>query len=153
MTVLVLCNVGNSDLMVEGTARGELSREARLLAARLNAERETYWDRIRLPILTKALNYILAQGEPIKTIILFVSDQDKELAGEGEWIKDTCELGKLVKEKLLQQYKTQGWIPKQIRLHTIPGNPADYDTMLTYFEAGLSRIGSYGFLIKPHLAK
>jgi hypothetical protein len=179
MTVLVLCNVGNSDLVVESVARGEPPRQvypdlrrvvtaflnkevgfaelkaaagvardelpwqARPLAARLNAERETYWDRIRLPILTKALDYILAQGEPIKTIILFVSDQDRELAGEDEWIKDTCELGGLIKEKLLEQYKEHGWSSKQIRLHAIPGNPADYDTMLTYFEAGLPRIRSY----------
>lgn len=143
MTVLILCNVGNSDLVVEGIARDELPWQARPLAARLNAERETYWDRIRLPILTKALDYILAQGEPIKMIILFVSDQDRELAGEDEWIKDTCELGKLVKEKLLKQYETQGWSSRQIRLHAIPGNPADYDTMLTYFEAGLPRIRSY----------
>ena len=143
MTVLVLCNVGNSDLVVEGVARDELPRQARPLAARLNAERETYWDRIRLPILTKALDYILAQGEPIKTVILFVSDQDRELAGEDEWAKDTCELGKLVKEKLLKQYEMQGWSSRQIRLQAILGNPADYDTMLTYFEAGLPRIRSY----------
>jgi len=144
VTAFLNKEVGFAELKAAaGVARDELPRQARLLAARLSAERETYWDRIRLPILTKALDYILAQGEPIKTIILFVSDQDKELAGEGEWAKDTCELGKLVKEKLLEQYEKQGWSPKQIRLHVIPGNPADYDTMLTYFEAGLPRIGSY----------
>jgi hypothetical protein len=111
-----------------------------LLAERLQAERDLYWPRVRLPILTKALDYVLAQGEPVESILLFVSDQDRELVGEEEWQKDTCEVGTLVRAKLLEQYAAQQWRAKQVRLHTIPGNPADYDTMLAYFEHELPRI-------------
>jgi hypothetical protein len=143
MSVLFMANVGNSDLEVEGVAREELPREARLLAERINAARETYWPRVRLPILTKALDYVLAQKETIETVILFVSDQDRRFVGEEEWAKDTCELGKLVRAKLMEQYAEQGWRSKQVRLHTVAGNPADYGTTLAYYEAELPRILSF----------
>ena len=41
MGIVFLANVGNSDLAVENTARGELPWQARLLAERLEAVRET----------------------------------------------------------------------------------------------------------------
>ncbi|HFD40355.1 MAG TPA: hypothetical protein ENJ31_10990 [Anaerolineae bacterium] len=143
MTVLLLANIGNSDLVVEGAKRGDLPREARRLAAHIEANRETYWPRIRLPILTKALDYVLAQEEAIETVILFVSDQDRALVGEAEWAKDTCGTGKIIREKVIEQYREQGLTAKKVRLHTIPGNPADYDTMLAYFERELPRIHSF----------
>jgi len=143
MSVLFLANIGNSDLKVEGVKRGELPHEARPLADEIRARKREYWPRIRLPILSKALDYLLAQEEAIDSIVLFVADQDRELVGESEWQMDTCETGKLVREKLLEQYQGQGWRAKQVRLHTIPGNPADYDTMLAYFEEELPGIRSY----------
>jgi hypothetical protein len=69
MTILILCNIGNSDLIVD-SAR----------VPRPRSEGERYWQhysehRFALPIIEPCLRVLLDQGQPLDRLVCFYTDQ------------------------------------------------------------------------------
>ncbi len=147
MTVLLLANVGNHDVQLNpaGTALlPEDLRERRIPPRQLGEELLSDYDRyapaIELPLIGACLHWLL-EHEQVPAdqlyIHLFASDQG-DFTPERERSKDSLPFAEVIKKHL-----TRNWphFPKrQVRIHSIPGNPADYRNMLDYFTGALPPI-------------
>jgi len=166
MTVLLLANVGNRDVWLSDPSLLPESLQSRPLPARkLGAELIANFDRyaaaIQLPLIGVALRWLL-EHEGVSPdalyVHLFASDQAAPpITPQNEWLKDTIRCAEVVQRLLMNsglewtaQVERDGKrhkerqhlrLPKrQVHVHTIPGNPADYKNVLDYFDRELPRL-------------
>jgi len=157
MTVLFLANVGNHDVRL--TDRSLLPTEladqrlsARQLGETILAHYAHYAPALDLPLIGVSLRWLLereqvAPGELY--VHLFASDQPPETPAR-EWSKDTVPFAQVIQRFLKegglewtaeveqdgQRRKTRQRLRlsrRQMHVHSIVGNPADYGTMLDFF--------------------
>ncbi|MFZ4816432.1 MAG: hypothetical protein ACOYL5_17990 [Phototrophicaceae bacterium] len=156
---LLLANVGNSDIQYprEDFPHGKLP-PPRQLVDYIRQDQEARLPKMWLPLLIPALHYIWGeaglppekrdqQGQILQKekdkelrklakdleleIILFASDQQRDLVKPDDWEKDTKPSAELIQEFLYKRYE----IPKKnIKIRTIDGSPADYANALQYLD-------------------
>lgn len=155
MTVWLLANVGNSDLLVD---RSRLPQPPapndpktwwtpRRIGEEVCNKPERYAESARLPLLEPTINWLFQHehltGNDLR-LVLFASDQPQDDTLEAEWLKDTIAIaeaiGKIVTRKPFE-------IPhKQVRTQRIVGSPADYSNMLSFYTDQLPKVAEW---IKP----
>ena len=144
---LLFCNVGSSDL--DRALLEELNRlNERERARRILAAWETYAPRLRLPIIGKALRYVLNQPGDLARLVLIASDQgdtppdDPYLAEL--WGKDTCGTAQVIRRALaagcdglpaLAAERIEVWTIAD--RHGRERDPSDYDGVRRFFERRL----------------
>jgi hypothetical protein len=144
---LLFCNVGSSDL--DRAPLEELNRlNERERARRILAAWETYAPRLRLPIIGKALRYVLNQPGDLARLVLIASDQgdtppdDPYLAEL--WGKDTCGTAQVIRRALAAGCDgLPALAAERIDIWTIADrhgqerDPSDYDGVRRFFERRL----------------
>ena len=167
MSVLFLANVGNHDLLLTDPSllppeHQKAYRERELPARRLGeiilSDPGRYAGAVTFPLIGASLRWLLEEeGVPPDDlqIHLFATDQRRPpVTPEGEWLKDTIDFAEVIRRGLMD-----GWLewemeteegrrerrplrlPKrQVRVHRIQYNPADYRDMLHYFSRELPRL-------------
>lgn len=169
MATILIANVGNHDVQLTDPSLlpDELAQRkripARTLGNELAANYARYADGIELPIIGVCARWLLehenvAPGELY--IHLFASDQPAPPSTpESEWLKDSMPFAEVIKRHLLDGgldwMATVEWngkqrqerralrLPKrQVHIHTITGNPADYKNTLDYFVHELPRLAA-----------
>ncbi|RLC93082.1 MAG: hypothetical protein DRI77_12180, partial [Chloroflexi bacterium] len=168
MAVLLLANVGNHDVkLTDSTLLPEALQGHRLPARTLGDELLSNYDHyarsITLPMIGVCARWLL-EGVGVAPeelyIHLFASEQPAPpVTPQSEWLKDTISFAQLVRRFLLDgglewttEIEQDGKrrkkrrplrLPKrQVRVHTIPGNPADYNNTLDYFNRELGKLAS-----------
>lgn len=144
MSVVLLANVGNSDLEINPKDLLPKNSDNKNLSSRELGEEvlmnyDKYRDHIQLPLISPTIDYI-AKHEKINLmdikIYLFASDQKQDMTHPIEWQKDTISVAKVI-----QKYLTDRGIPqKSIKICTIKGNPADYTNALEFHSKELKEI-------------
>lgn len=138
MTIHLLANVGNSDLLVESLSRNIPSRE---LGERVKQEYPSLKDQIELPLIDPAINKICSEQrcKPKDIhVVLFTTNQSEIYAEKDERAKDTYPVAEAIQMHLSER-KADIAIPKaQVRLKVIDGNPADYLNALDFHRRTLS---------------
>ncbi|MCU0498997.1 MAG: hypothetical protein MUF87_16725 [Anaerolineae bacterium] len=143
--VVLLANVGNSDVKLEDETRlpkqpDEYRRSARKLGEEIRDKFETYVDSIQLPLLEPTLEWITKDATcNIKDIVVFIfaSDQDKKVTREEEWRNDTAPYAEVIQLYLNQK---QQMPKKQVKIIPISGNPANYPNALEFHQKTLTDI-------------
>lgn len=147
MVKLLFCNVGSSDLdRASLEALNRLNERER--ARRMLAEWDTYAPRLRLPIIGKALRFVLAQPGDLARLVLIASDQgdtppdDPYLAEL--WGKDTCGTAQVIRRALAAGCDgLPALATDRIDIWTIADqhgrnrDPSDYDSVRRFFERRL----------------
>lgn len=150
MQKLLFCNIGSSDL--DRAALPELSRlNERERAHRILAQWDPFAPRLRLPIISKALRYVLTQPGDLARLTLIASDQgdtppsDPYLAEL--WGKDTLGTAQVIARALAMGCDGLPAIPvDRIDLWTIADrdgrnrDPSDYDGVRRFFERRLPEV-------------
>lgn len=141
--VLILANVGNRDVAYGGEEiRPARDRGEEIL---INLTREK--DKVSLPILTPALNYMESLGYVYPEVVdsdssdpfvqLFYTDQEN--AGEHHRQRDTVMLAKIAREKLVEDFSTgkSGGLRlkgrNSVKLVAVGQEPARYDSMYRFY--------------------
>ncbi len=137
MTVIFVANVGNRDVQVTG--EHTLPTKARLLGQMILDDWATYADRVELPILGKALDWVTRPSAPLAQIVLIASDQADVTYRDS----DTILLAEIVRRVLTERESWRKRVkPESIRIHRVDGNPADYDFMMHYYENLMSDLAA-----------
>lgn len=149
---LLLCNIGSSDLdrkeLAELNQLSERERAARILEAW-----EVFGARIRLPLIAKALRYVMNRPGDLTRLVLVASDQgdtpphDEYLAKL--WGKDTHGTARVIQRALVAGCDGISPIATDlIDVWTIADSngggrdPSDYDGMRRFFERRLPELRS-----------
>lgn len=155
MKVLLIANIGNSDLILNQKellpatlATGQLT--VRQLGEEIRQNVDRYAEHLSLPLLTPTLRWLFEHEQLAPEdlcICLFASDQPAGLTREDERQKDTLPTAETIRKlvsngkyltQLLKIKNLKNGIPaKQICLETIDGNPADYANMLAIYTSKL----------------
>ena len=115
----------------------ELRIGARRKAEILLADLDRYAPALRLDILGKAVRQVFAQHGKIDRLILVASNQlDEKNTPERYRKNDTFGFANLIKE-LLSRDKKLHKVSGRIKIMTVTGNPASYETMRTFYRQGL----------------
>lgn len=151
MSVLCLCSVGTRDVQWEGKPLDlpreegdKLLQEGRKLfdarETQTQAEWQAFQEKVSLPIIEPVLGYILSQHAALDRLILFVTDQDRNRAGEDHWQRDTVACGEFLRWWLL---KGTG-LGQKIRRITTYGlrgiNPSVHDEAYNALGQALGRL-------------
>lgn len=148
MTTLLLVNIGTRDVQLDDNAvlPAEISPKegsplARLVGAYLRHQERfaAYKDRIRLPMIEKALGFIAPGNKAAVQIVLFATDQPEATPARFR-DSDTIEYAQLIRELLFDRYQGDGLQKKHILIRTTSHNPADYDLMFDFYREELRRI-------------
>jgi len=153
MSVLLLANVGNSDLRLQNMKLlpdrpdPRWWDSTRHLGEEVRNNLDRYASALHMPLIAPTLNWLVkheqASGKDIQ-VVLFASDQNREFAGEENWLKDTAPFAEVIQALLTREPFE---IPKkQIWIRRIDGNPADYSNMLSFYSRELSRLKEKGFV-------
>lgn len=150
MSVLCLCDVGTRDVRWQGSLLDsprsdgrKLWQEAEQHLLRLQetkgrdqhaiAAYERFRDNISLPIIGPALKYILSRHDTVDKLVLYVTDQDRDRAGDTHWSRDTIEFGHLIAWWIPRQAEFKNKI-RQIDVRPLTGvNPSLYDEAFAAF--------------------
>jgi hypothetical protein len=157
-----LANVGNNDIHL--TDRSLLPEPlwkrppARKLGDELLSDYARYAPAIELPLIGVSLRWLLEHGGGTPEqlhVHLFASDQlPPPITPEEEWLKDSKPFADVIRRYLLdgglewtdqverdgtlQREQRRLRLPKrQVRIHKLPGNPADYKNTHDYFSQEL----------------
>lgn len=143
MSAVLLANVGDRDVAVaDRLSHPELAQgEARTWGKVAASKYERYAPLISLPILSKAIDYVLTKEGRLDGILLFVSDQPEGSTRPENREKDTLYLGQIIREHLASE--VFGGEKKRTYLRTIKDNPADYHRAMTFFKEELPRAKGY----------
>lgn len=156
MSVLLIANIGNSDVEVADetllppSLQSKHRPPARLLGEELNRDLPKYAPHVRLPLLGPTLRWLVEQeGVAVDNlqVVLFATNQPSQLTREEERRKDTLPIAEVVKSLLvdieslcriaeLPQLKT-AFHSEQICIGEIVGSPADYSNMLAWYSEEL----------------
>ena len=157
MSVWLLANVGNSDLEIDRNLlpNPPASQDARAywtprrVGEYVRENPDRFAGNIRLPLLGPTLEWLL-EHESISTgdlrLVLFASDQPKDVTLESEWLKDTYPVAEAIRTLIAKGLlKSSAGKPlqipdKQIRLAKIEGSPADYSNMLHFYAQKLPEV-------------
>ena len=138
MSVLFIANVGNREIQVSG--RDNLPKEARLLGQQLLDEWPAIADALDLPILGKALRWVVKKhGAPMDRVVLVASDQQDEAYRKS----DTILLAEVIARLLREHPAWAGLVrPEAITIARVEQNPADYDYMLSLYETLMTQVAA-----------
>jgi hypothetical protein len=146
MTILLIANVGNRDVWVQKDA--PIPGEAHPLwnpGASRRALGKVLWQNwakcrshVTLPIIGKAVDYVLQQEGRIDHLILISSDQSASNdVSERHLAQDTCKLAPVVKRFLEEMYDLNG---DDVVSWKVRDNPADYGGMGAFYRQQLPRL-------------
>ncbi len=136
MTILVLCNVGNRDLMLDGEARPP--RPARGEGRRLLDRYPTVAARLTFPIIEPCLRYIIEQHpDGVDQLVLFGTDQPDPAYRASDTLHFAALAARRLPTLLGDALKIADWQPVQ------GINPALYDEAFEKFDELLTDL-SYG---------
>jgi len=130
VTVLLLSNVGERDLLLEGKE----VRPARLEGQKLLEGFERLRGRLSLQMLTPVVEELLRRHPQIE-VVLYGTDQP-EGTDARYWDTDTLYIAKAAARLLEERYGDKGVSRVWVKL--IQANPSLYDDMLAYFRDQLS---------------
>ncbi|RRR65920.1 MAG: hypothetical protein EI684_21760 [Candidatus Viridilinea halotolerans] len=150
MTTLLICNIGTRDLQLDSLDGLPTELVANPKTGQLKArpageyllQKEhfaQFKDRLRMPMIEKALRFITPAPDADLRIVLFATDQDEHVAPfyrDG----DTIHFAHLIKDLLFLRHQKTGLVKKQIEIHTTNHNPADYDLMIDFYRQKLPKI-------------
>lgn len=132
MGTVFVANVGSRDVQVLGPAN--LPKDSRTLGEMILND----WDGLRpglsLPILGKALDWVLKKYPMLEQIVLFASDQ----ANKQYRHTDTMPFAHVIQRFLAEQYGE--WLNRVMRIAPVTENPADYDAMMRFYAGELRRL-------------
>lgn len=145
MSVYLLANIGTRDVqldslddlppeLVANAKTGQL--KARRAGEYLQEQFARFQQRIRLPMLEKALRFITPKPGPDLRIVLFATDQDESVQPFYR-DNDTLHFAQLIRELLFARHQQDGLAKKQIEIRTTSLNPADYDLMHDFYSKEL----------------
>lgn len=146
MTILLIANVGNRDIWVNGAApipgkvnpRWNKNASRRALGQALQRDWPACEPHLSLPIIGKALDYVRQQAGQLDLVVLVSSDQlGREGVAERHLAQDTCELAPVVERLLVEQY---GVAAGAFVHWTVTDNPADYSDMRAFFHERLAAL-------------
>ncbi len=138
MTVVLLANVGNSDLLIDRKLLPprEDSWTPREQGEEVLANFERYRASIQLPLIGHALEFVRQWSDPDVQLILFASSQNAVLVDRDEYLKDSGPSAEVIK-RFLKESKNP---PRPIHVKTISGNPADYANALHFMQTSLQEV-------------
>lgn len=137
MTVLVLCNVGNRDVALEGESK--FPAPARTAGARLLAEYDRVAPRLKFPIIEPCLRYVIGRHPGgVHHLMLFGTDQPDPEYRDRDTLHFAALAARRLPEKLAPALGEAEWQP-------ITGiNPALYDETFDAFDELLARVPAEG---------
>ena len=163
-----LANVGNNDIQLSDRSFLPEHLRGRPIARKLGDELLSNYARyapvIQLPLIGVSLRWLLEHGSSTPEqlqVHLFASDQPAPpITPEEEWLKDSKPFAEVIRRYLLDgglewtaQVEHDGKLhrerrnlrlPKrQVHIHKLPGNPADYKNTHDYFSHTLPRLAEY----------
>lgn len=139
---VLIANLGNSDVVVKGEKLKNQRAEAKqLLQDFLDVADdvklvEGVAQDIDLPLLESSLEKC---GEPIDLLVAFVTDQPTSV-GEKIWIRDTVEVGKLVKHLYENNIGKYAQKVKRVELKIVQRPPNIYDGMMQVYPTMLKEL-------------
>ncbi|HHW10640.1 MAG TPA: hypothetical protein GXX29_11765 [Firmicutes bacterium] len=132
MACVLLANIGNSDVQIDGQPLKPFRDQCRLWFDLLCEHKDEEQPPLQLPILEPTLRYIEREtGALPDKVVLFVTDQP-EGTPESERAKDTYWGGRLI--KLLLAGKMD------VELEVIAQNPSDYSGMHLWYRERLPQL-------------
>lgn len=153
MAVILLANVGNSDLEVqEGVLPGEgapwsVRRRAEYVLEHIKEIAPS----IHLPLISPTLRWLydrhqIADGD--FSIVLFASDQLEDVTPERDRQKDTKPVADVIQHFLTMPEAVndvgarnfRSLSKKKVQIRAIEGNPADYSNMLAFYSSALPEL-------------
>lgn len=166
MTVLFLANVGSSDIRLSDPSLlppdlQDRKHAARLVGDAILTDFDRYADALQFPLIGVCLAWLLERegiSEDDLHIHLFASDQEPPpITPEAEYSKDSLPFARVIERYLIRhgvpytywrrfagrplEKKQRLRLPsRQIHIHPIEGNPADYGNMLETFTRELSSL-------------
>jgi hypothetical protein len=120
MPTIVFCNVGPRDVQLDGAVSKLAAREAGQLWIE---QFDTLYERLSLPIIRAALEYVLRQEGRIDQLIFFGTDQENEIYRPS----DTLHFAALIARLLGQQESRIGCIEVALVGSNPPIDPTLYD--------------------------
>lgn len=129
MTIAFIANVGSRDVQVAGE---ETTKESRRLGETILADWDTHRSRVQLPILGKALEYVIKKHQMIDSIVLFATNQRDSTYR----YSDTLPFAQIIKRYLIETYGD--WVDDALAIVEINENPSDYDAMMRFYEHELT---------------
>lgn len=136
MSVAFVANVGSRDVHI--AEHPNLPKDSRILGERILDNWETFKPDLRLPILVKALDWVLRYHDDITRIVLFATSQPPRSRYHHT---DTRPFAEVITRYLREERGTH--IADMIEIVTIDGNPADYDAMMHFYADALSDLTDY----------
>ncbi len=144
---ILICNVGSRDVQLPADRLASLPPELvqrdnlvpRLAGAYLKEHVATYQEAIRLPMIEKAIQYICPNEKGKLWVHLLATDQPESVEARFR-NSDTIRFAEVIQQVLATKYAAQGMVKKQVRLHVMQDNPADYDRMHDFYWAVLPKI-------------
>ena len=138
MAVFFVANVGNRDVMLtdDGFLPETLERTGRVMGQYLSRNYgKKVAQRVELPIICPALDYVLSREQRVDRVLLLGSDQKEPSPAAGEearqhWLQDTIYLAEVAKRWLEGRYQLA---PDAIECVAITENPANYGDMYAFF--------------------
>ena len=150
MTTYLLANVGTRDIqldpfddlppeLVANPKLGQLKARPAGEYLLQKAQFARFQDRLRLPMIEKALRFITPKPDGELRIVLFATDQDASVSPFYR-DNDTVHFAHLIRELLFARYQKNGLVKKQIEIRTTSQSPADYDLMLDFYRSKLPEL-------------
>lgn len=149
MTVFLLANVGNRDLVLTDSSLlpehddPRWWHSVRRLGEEFRDNLARYADALELPLLSPTLEWLSNENAhelSTASTVLFASNQPEQYTQLDEWLKDTLPFAQAIRELIALRY---GIRKRNIRVLEIEGNPADYANMLTCYLRSLPEIHAH----------
>ncbi len=133
MGVTFIANVGSRDIRLSGHPNPP--KDSRTLGELILANWGEMHQQIALPILGKALEWVLRKHPDIDQIVLFASDQtDSQYR-----YTDTLPFAQIIQRYIQATYGDR--LAGRVQIIAIRTNPADYDQMMRFYSDALHAFG------------
>jgi len=152
MSIYLLANIGTRDVQLDTftdlppeivNARGD-GLIPRLAGEYLRQPEhfERFQQRLRLPMLEKALRFITAKPDATIRVVLFATNQSERVQASYR-NNDTIHLANLIRDVLFNRHSATGLAKKHIEIRLTDQNPADYDLMYEFYRHELPTIAAH----------